>query len=100
MLLRIYRPFYGVPKASMDWFVKYHIHHCVKLGVRAAMHETCFLYTLSCLANSPHDTQFRGITCLQTDETLSLRSAAFIAKEEKLSRKHDCKPNTKLADSK
>lgn len=98
-LLRIDRPLYGIPEAGMHWFVTYHAHHLKELSMNAAIHDPCLLYTPKCmsidrLSLSAH----RGVTCLQTDDTLNIGNKTFIDKEEKCSREFLCKKEKTIND--
>lgn len=97
-LLRVDRPLYGLPESGMHWFVTYHGHHRRSLHMAAAIHDPCLLYTRPCLSGDRQPSSApRGITCLQTDDTLHIGNEAFLAKEEKLSREFKCKPKAVLA---
>jgi hypothetical protein len=69
-------------------------NHREKLGVNAATHESCFLYTRHGLSDDLKVAKFaQGFTCLQTDDTASTGKTAFIKLESSVPTRFDCKTN-------
>lgn len=95
-ILRVDRPLYGLPEAGMHWFVTYHKHHKTKLGMVASFHDPCPLFTPGCLAIPVSSSVPRGITCLQTDDTLNYGNESIMRKEDEMSTRFICKPKTIL----
>ncbi len=89
-ILQINSPFYGIPEAGVHWFTTYLKHHVEKLGMTSSSHDLCLLYT------TDSQSSVRGITCLQTDDTLSAGNTKFMALEEKESKTFQSKPVTIL----
>lgn len=99
VLLRIERPLYGIPEAGLHWFRTYHNHHCKKLQLHAATHDTCFLFSQHGMSQDSISSQLpRGFTCLQTDDTATVGNAEFIKIEESFSSTFDCKKATHLSN--
>ncbi len=93
MVLKVECPLYGIPEAGVHWFVTYQKHHIERLGMQPASHDFCLLYTPNSIAKyyknskTPH-----GITCLQTDDTMTLANPSFISLEQKESMRFESKP--------
>lgn len=79
IVFRVERGLYGLPESGFLWFRTYHSHHIAKLGMKAAIHDACFLFTPGLLSNKPPER--RGATCLQTDDTFNVGTVQF-KKEE------------------
>lgn len=99
LLIHVHRPLYGLPESSLHWFVPYSNHHKTWWSITAAVHDLCVLFTTGYLLVSCKNLSVpRGVTVLQTDDTLHLGNRAFIAKEEKSSKKFTSKSRINLVD--
>lgn len=96
LIIRLDRPLYGVPEAGAHWFNTYHSHHTTRLDMTAATHDPCLLYTAKLFAANQNSKAPRGITCLQTDDTLTVWNDSFSAIEEKESSTFSCKPRHEI----
>lgn len=75
MILRVERSIYGLPEAGILWFKTYHEYHNKTLKLKPATHDNCLLYTPGIL--SPNRPPSSAVTCLQTDDTLSVGTKQF-----------------------
>jgi hypothetical protein len=75
-ILKIVRPLYGAAESGLYWFKTYHNHHKERLQMKVSTYDTCLLITHE--GSNPF-----GITGLQTDDTLSIVTQDFSAREEK-----------------
>ena len=74
IILKVVRPFYGIPKAGNYWFKTYHNHYIKELNMSQSTYNLCLLYL-----NNP--TSF-GIVSLQTNDTLLLANSVFATLEQ------------------
>jgi hypothetical protein len=74
-VFQIVRPLYGAAESGLYWFKTYHAHHREKLHMQTSSYDPCLLLTYD-------GTDTFGMTGLQTDDTLSIVSAAFAQKEK------------------
>ena len=90
-LLQVLRPLYGLPESGLHWFQTYHKHHTHTLGMKAAFHDPCFLYfPKSVPGNIQQNAEkevARGITCIQTDDTINAGNPTHQKAEELYSEK-------------
>jgi ribonuclease HI len=87
-ILLVRKPLYGLPEAGVHWFATYSAHHIKHLGMKQSPADPCLFYKASA---SPKPS-LEGISCLQVDDSLSAGRNAFVAEEEKHSRRFLCKP--------
>ena len=76
-ILRVIKQLYRVPEAGSHWFGTYLRHHTDKLGIVQSTYDPCLLHT----DNGPENGSEFGVVGLQTDDTLILADATFVAKE-------------------
>lgn len=97
MLLLVKQPLYGVPEAGLFWFHTYHEHHTSELGLCPSSHDLCLLYTPKAITRDASSSP-AAMTCLQTDDTLSLANESFCDLENVKSVRFKSKPSCKLAE--
>eukprot|EP00171_Calliarthron_tuberculosum_P022597 IDg22597t1 len=97
MILRVHRPLYGIPEAGIHWFNTYHRYHTSVLGMISSSHDLCLLYTKHALSRDSRDKP-AAITCLQTDDTLTLANTKFVHLEQRESTRFRSKPASALAE--
>ncbi|KAF2726445.1 hypothetical protein EJ04DRAFT_571271 [Polyplosphaeria fusca] len=92
-ILKIVRPLYGAAESGLYWFKTYHNHHKERLQMKVSTYDTCLL--ISHEGENPF-----GITGLQTDDTLSIVTKDFSAREEEELKRANfrAKPKTILTD--
>jgi len=73
-ILHVVKPLYGLAESGAHWFETYSRHHRDKLQMDCSPFDSCLLITKS-------GTDF-GITGIQTDDTLTIGTDGFIAKED------------------
>ena len=95
-LLRVDRALYGIAEAGMHWFETYHSHHTDVLGMIPAAYDPCLLHTPQAMKPKSGP---RGITCIQTDDTINVGNGAFLTLEKQASRRFQSKERQILAVS-
>ena len=73
-ILHVVKPLYGLAESGAHWFETYSRHHRDKLQMDCSPFDSCLLITKS-------GTNF-GSTGIQTDDTLTIGTDGFIAKED------------------
>lgn len=53
IVFRVERGLYGLPESGFLWYGAFHGHHTKTLGMTAAEHDPCFLYTHGMLGPNP-----------------------------------------------
>ena len=97
-ILRLINPLYGIVEAGNHWYFTYSDHHINKLNLVPSRHDPCLLYTSKLFdhfSKSP-----KGITCLQTDDSLSAANSLMLHTEEQHSTEFRCKERTILNEGK
>jgi hypothetical protein len=72
----VIKPLYGIAEAGVHWWTTYHRHHCTELDMSTLTYNPCLLVT-------NRNVDAFGLVGMQTDNTLMLRTAAFLSLEEK-----------------
>lgn len=98
LIIKLECPLYGVPKAGAHWHHTYYNHHTLPLQMKPATHDPCLLYTQNAFGLSGQAKIPRGITCLQTDDTLTVCNKLFLDKKENESAAFRCKKRQQLQD--
>ncbi|TAQ84532.1 hypothetical protein B7494_g7146 [Chlorociboria aeruginascens] len=72
-ILKVIKPFYGIPEADNHWFKIYHQYHVDELQMTQSTYDPCLLYTNSLGF---------GFVGLQTDDTFFISDITFAASEQ------------------
>lgn len=100
ILLHIIKPLYGIPEAGTHWFLTYMSHHTKKLGMKPSTYDQCLLTFPGTMdTSSKNKSRPRGLTCIQTDDTMNAGNDTFVALEKNSSARFITKPAQHLSDS-
>lgn len=93
MFYRILRPHYGFSRSGIHWFNTYHRHHTKRLSMIETTHEHSLFYNKDFFDFRQLSSVSRGITCLQTEDTLNLGNKPFFEDEESCLRMFESRPS-------
>ena len=91
MLLKVYKPLYGIPESGKHWFGTYHSHHIEKLSMIETTADRCLLY-------KREDGNICVVLILQVDDSVGHGTYKFLRTEEEQSKRFQCKPRKILAE--
>lgn len=81
-LLRVDCLLYGVPESAPHWYRNYHNHHRDRLGLEAAVHDSCLLFVKHGMKNEKGSPSVgREFICLQTGDTANEGNKPFVKLE-------------------